>query len=261
MKELANKVVVITGASSGIGAALAREFSKEGAKLALLARRLDRLESLQEELTREGGQCIAIKCDVTQENEIRDAFSTIHGTFGTVDIAIANAGYAVHSKVEDLKMEDIHRQFNTNVFGVLHTFYASLEDLKQTHGNFVIIGSVAGFISVPKMGIYSMSKYSVRALAEVLHVELAPYGIHTTYVAPGYVETEIHKIDKHGVYHANARHTGPKNKMPADVAARKIIAAIKKNKKEIIITNMGKVAKVISRLPINVVNYLMRHRK
>ncbi len=122
-------VVFITGASSGIGAALAREFAREGADLALAARRLDRLETLAADLRTQGRRVIVLPCDVTRDHDLRSAVGATVSELGRVDVVVANAGFGVVGPLERLTLDDYRRQFETNVFGVLRTIFAGLPEL------------------------------------------------------------------------------------------------------------------------------------
>src|SRR5262245_29414692 len=125
MDRIADKVFLVTGASAGIGAALGRELAHRKAKVALLARRGDRLEQLAEELRRGGAQALPIACDVTRADEVRQAVARAVSHFGQIDGVIANAGIGVGGWTTKLTVDDYRRQMETNVFGVLHTVYAT----------------------------------------------------------------------------------------------------------------------------------------
>ncbi len=241
MGRFQNKVVFITGASSGIGAALAREFAKEGARLVLAARRLDRLEGLAQEIRGHGGEALALTCDVTKDGDLEAVITETHRQFGKLDVMVANAGFGVIGRFEKLGLEDFRRQFETNVFGLLRSVQASLPDLKETRGRIALIGSVSGHISAPEASPYSMSKFAVRALAEALYAELSPGGISVTLISPGFVATEIQHVDNRGVYHETAKdRVPPWLKMPASKAAKRIARAVARRKREVILTGHGK---------------------
>jgi short-subunit dehydrogenase len=158
-------------------------------------------------------------------------------------VVVANAGFGVADRIDRLTLDDFRRQFETNVFGVLRTVYATLADLKQTHGRLAIIGSVNGFIAPPSSGAYALSKFSARALAYLLHAELAPQGVSVTHVAPGFVTTEIFQVNKQGKYNPEAKIDVPAwLRMPAATAARHIVRAMRKRKREVVITLHGKLA-------------------
>lgn len=197
-----NEVVLVTGASSGLGYALARTFAHAGARVVLVARRTERLEALAKNL---GGSHKALVCvaDVTDEEALQTAVSRALQHFGRLDVVVANAGFAVSGKVGRLEMDDYKRQFETNVFGDLRTLHASLPALKDSKGRFVVIGSVLSHISLPGSTPYAMSKFALRAFAEGAWAELGTYGISVTHVSPGYVDTEIHRVDNLGTCQAD----------------------------------------------------------
>lgn len=241
MSRFDGKVVFITGASSGIGAALARQFAREGAAIALAARRVDRLEALATELERERRRAIALTCDVTRDGDLERAVAATRDTLGPVSVAVANAGVGVVGSIGRLTVDDFRRQFETNVFGVLRTLYATLADLERTRGVFAIVGSVSGHVGVPGSAPYSMSKFAIRGLAQSLRHELAPRGIGVTLLSPGFVVSEMHQIDNRGVYHPDSKSAIPGwLRMPTARAARQIVRAIASRRAEVVITGHGK---------------------
>ncbi|HRE30779.1 MAG TPA: SDR family NAD(P)-dependent oxidoreductase [Candidatus Berkiella sp.] len=245
-----DKVILITGASSGIGAALACAFAKEGAKLALLARRQDRLQAIVNDCQALNAQTIAIECDVTQEQDQSLAMQKIHDTLGPVDIAIANAGFGVIGCFETLNIQDYQRQFETNIYGVLRTIHITLDDLKKTKGQLVLVGSALGHITIPQYTPYSMSKHAITTLAESLYIELAPHNISVTLISPGYINTEFRNINNLGQFEENTReHAASANlRMDAPEAAKIIVNAIRHKKRECIITLFGKTGVWLNRL-------------
>jgi short-subunit dehydrogenase len=243
--RLAGKVALVTGASSGIGAALARELHRRGAAVALVARRGDRLGTLAAEL---GERALAVVADVTRDGQLENAVTATVERFGRLDIAVANAGFGVSGPVEELTLADYRRQFETNVFGVLRTLYATLGALKTTRGTFVLVSSVMGHLSAPGSTPYSMSKFAVRALAEGLRGELRPTGVGVVLVSPGFVDSDIRRTDRFGVAHEHGRDDVPPwLRMSADTAARRIARAIAHRRREAIITLHGKLGVFIAR--------------
>ncbi len=235
--------VLITGASSGIGAALAREYDKRGARVALLARRKDKLESLAKELR----DATPFPCDVTSDASVQSAVREALGAFGEIDVVIANAGIGIMGTVEELSIDDYRRQFETNVFGVLRTVKATMSSLRRTSGRLALIGSVSGFLSLPGTSAYAMSKFAVRALAEAVGAELSSAGVSVTHVAPGFVESEIRKVDNAGAHHAERRDPIPPFLvMPNARAAHEIVNAIDARRPEVVITNHGKAAMFVA---------------
>ena len=248
MARFQGQVVLITGASSGIGAALAREFAAEGATLVLAARRRDRLEALASELEGKGTRALALTCDVTAEDDLAAVVGKIEEEFGHLDVVVANAGFGVLGRFEKLSLQDFQRQFDTNVFGVLRTALAALPSLKKSKGRLVLIGSVSGHISAPQASPYSMSKYAVRALAEALYAELGPLGVSVTLISPGFVATEIQNVDNQGRYREGGKDRVPAwLKMSAEKAARQIVRAVAGRKREKVITLHGKLFVALDR--------------
>jgi short-subunit dehydrogenase len=248
-QRFAGNAVFITGASSGIGAALAREFAGEGADVALVARRVDRLEALASEIGKTGRRAVVIACDVTRDGDLERAAGQARAALGKLDVVVANAGFGVTGKLETLSLDDYRRQLETNVFGVLRTVYATLDDLKKTRGRLVLIGSVSGHVAEPGSSAYSMSKFAVHGLAASLGHELAPYGVAVTLISPGFVESEISQVDNRGVWRPQA----PRRPIPASLvmatptAARKIVSAVARRRREVVITGFGKAAVVLQR--------------
>lgn len=237
------KVVVITGASSGIGDALAREYAARGARLALLARRMDRLEDICRTIADSGGEAFAARADVTVDGDVEAAIAEAERRYGRVDVVVANAGFSVSGPFERLSLEDYRRQFETNVFGVLRTAYAALEPLKRSRGSFAAVGSVSGYLSVPGTTPYSMSKYAVRALCEGLWAELDKHGIAVTHVGPGFVASEIRQVDNTGVWQPDRSDFVPRwLAMSSQTAARHIANGIQRRRREVIVTGHGKLA-------------------
>lgn len=259
MVHFTDQVVFITGASSGIGEALAREFAREGAKLVLAARRLDRLESLAASLRERGASALAVACDVTRDGDLEAALARAHEVFGPIDVVVANAGFGVVGRFQKLSLEDFRRQFETNVFGLLRTVQATLPDLLVTRGRLALLGSVSGHISAPEASPYSMSKFAVRALAEALYAELAPGGVSVTLISPGFVATEIRHLDKSGQYRETVKDPIPAwLQMPAEKAARQIVRAIARGKRERVITLHGKALVAINGLIPGLIPRLFR---
>jgi short-subunit dehydrogenase len=235
--------VLITGASSGIGAALAREYGKRGARVALLARRVDKLH----DVSRDVPGSVAVACDVNDDASVQRAVREALAAFGDLDVVVANAGIGVTGSVEELSIDDYRRQFETNVFGVLRTVKATMGSLKRTSGRLALLGSVSGFLSLPGTSAYAMSKFAVRALAEALGAELSAAGVSVTHVAPGFVESEIRKVDNAGQYQEGRRDPIPPFLVMSNTrAAHEIASAIQARRPEVIVTSHGKAATFVA---------------
>jgi len=192
MENIKGKVVVITGASSGLGAATARLLSAEGASVVLGARRVDRIQSLADELNAKGGKALAIATDVTHVEQVKKLVDSAVQKFGRIDVMINNAGIMPHSPLERLKIDDWNRTIDVNIKGVLYGIAAALPYMKQQKaGHIINVSSVAGHKVTPNGAVYCATKHAVRALSEGLRVEVKPYNIRTTIISPGAVATEL----------------------------------------------------------------------
>jgi len=235
------KVVLITGASSGIGSALAREYARLGARVVATARREERLQTLVEGLEAGGAQALAIGCDVTRDGDLERVVSTALKRFGRIDHVHANAGFGVAGWFHTLDLEDYRRQFETNVFGVLRTVDATREALWASGGNLALMGSVNSFVSLPGNLAYCMSKAAVLALANSLRHEFRPRGVAVTLVAPGFVHSEIRKVDNIGRLSENASDPIPDWLcMDPDKAARQIVRGVCRKRRLVVVTGHGK---------------------
>lgn len=248
MAGLSGSVTFITGASSGIGAAVAREAARQGADVVLTARREERLQSLSAEIEAMGRRALAVRCDVTRDGDLEAAVSKARDAFGRIDHVIANAGFGVVGAFSKLRLEDFRRQFETNVFGVLRTVAATREELIATRGCLAIIGSVNGYVPFPRSSPYSMSKSAVHALAFSLWHELRPHGVGVLLVAPGFVESEIRQVDNRGEHHPRARERiSPWMLGSKEKAARRIVRAVRRRRRLVVITHHARIAIFLQR--------------
>lgn len=189
-ENIRDKVVVITGASSGLGEAAARLLAKEGAKLVLGARRLDRLQALAGELSL--GKDAIVQTDVSDVGQVRRLVDHAVKMHGRVDVIINNAGLMPHSPLERGKVEDWDRMIDVNIKGVLYGIAAALPHMKtQKSGHIINVSSVAGHKVGPGGAVYAATKHAVRIISEGLRQEVKPYNIRTTIISPGAVATEL----------------------------------------------------------------------
>jgi short-subunit dehydrogenase len=185
-------VAIVTGASSGIGAQLARDLAVRGARVALVARRLDRLEALADELRRAGGHAVAVRCDVADAAAVDAVVRSVCERHGRVELLVNCAGYGRHVLFKDHAVDDIERMMRTNYLGIVHTVKAVLPAMRtQRRGWIVNVASIAGRLAQPDEAAYSATKFAVAGLSEALAYELAPLGIHVLAVYPGLVRTEM----------------------------------------------------------------------
>ena len=224
--NISGKVVVITGASSGLGEATARHLSQLGAKVVLAARRKERLEQLVSELVAAGGEAVAYQTDVTRADEVKALIQGALDTFGRVDVLVNNAGLMAIAPMSDVRVEEWERMIDINIKGVLYGIAAALPVFQQQNaGHFINIASVAGIkVFSPGGTVYSGTKFAVRAISEGLRHEVGG-SIRTTTIEPGAVDSEL----KFGSAHQQSRDFVVdfyKHAIPAESVARAIAYAI-----------------------------------
>ena len=192
LRDYRDTAGIVTGASSGIGAQLARDLAAGGMRVALLARRTDRLEALAADIRQAGGQALVVACDVAERAQVERAVATVLERFGRIDLLVNNAGYGRHVLFKDHDVDDIERMMRTNYLGTVYATKAVLPAMRaRGRGWLVNISSVAGKLGQPDEAAYAASKFAVTGLSEGLSYELAPLGIHVLVVYPALVRTEM----------------------------------------------------------------------
>jgi short-subunit dehydrogenase len=215
-----NKVVLITGASSGIGRALGIELARKGAAVGLLARRAEVLKQVAESIESSGGRALALPADVTDAAAVREAVRELRQRFGPIDVLMANAGISVNTFVPDLCEKKIAELMNVNVIGVVNSVAAVLPDMvNRGRGHLVGNSSLAAYRGLPKTAAYCASKAAVSSFLEAIRIDLRGSGVDVTIIHPGFVKTSLI---------ANIRSTP--YVMELDHAVKKIVRAIEKRK-------------------------------
>jgi short-subunit dehydrogenase len=189
--ELRGRVVVVTGASAGIGEATAVAFARRGAKVVLAARRLDRLEELAARIERAGGHALAMKVDVTEHEQLGHLPRIVEEAYGPTDVLVNNAGVPGGGRFGELTYEQIERIVRVNLLAVIEGTRAFLPGMRRRgHGHIVNVASLAGRFAAPGASVYAATKHGVVAFSESLHYEVEPDGLFVTAVNPGFVSTE-----------------------------------------------------------------------
>lgn len=192
MNSIDGKVIVITGASSGMGQAAARHLASLGAKVVVGARRAERLDELVKEIEAAGGSAIAITTDVTDRAQVANLVDTAVRIHGRIDVLINNAGIMPLSALESLKVDEWDKMIDVNIKGVLYGIAAALPHMKaQKSGHVITTASLAGHLIFPASAVYSGTKFAVRAICEGFRQEVKDYNIRTTILSPGAVKTEL----------------------------------------------------------------------
>ena len=217
-----DKVVLITGASSGIGRGIAIEIAKRGAKVGLVARRADALNDVVKEIGDQGGVALALKGDVEDSESLRTVVETLRKEFGPPDVLIANAGIGTSTDGAQLRGEEVANVVKVNVVGAANSVAAVLPQmLEQGRGHLVVISSLAAYRGLPKSAAYCASKAAVSAMFESLRLDLQPRGLDVTIIHPGFIKTPL----------TAGRDAQMPFLMELDDAVKKIVGAIEKRKK------------------------------
>ena len=242
MTNTKENVVWITGASSGIGKAMAFEWARLGYKVVLSARRSALLEEIALEIKNSGGEALVVPVDIMEEVSIENAVQNIITNWGRLDIAVANAGFGVFGSIDTLTAKDWNRQLQGNVTGLALTVKYALPHLKQNQGRIGLVGSVAAYVPNPNVGAYGASKAAVHSIGLTLQVELMNTGVSCTTMHPGFVVSEIARVDNDGLWHPERPDPRPAKLMwPTDKAAKVMVKAIMKRKRNYVFTTHGKV--------------------
>lgn len=226
MNNSANKVIVITGASSGIGEAIALHLANNAYSLVLVARRQDKINALVDRIIQQGGKAIAVKADVTRQEEVQRAIEAAIAAYQRVDVLINNAGFMAIAPLSELKTDEWDKMIDTNLKGVLYGVAAALPVFqRQGSGHFINVASVAGIkVLAPGGVVYSATKFAVRALSEGLRLE-AGKTIRTTLISPGAVESEL-QFGSSDEESKKFLHEFYKQAISADAIARSVLFAI-----------------------------------
>lgn len=243
--DMSGKVVLVTGASAGIGAALARESVRRGASVVLVARRADKTQALAAEL---GERALAVTGDVTVDGDVGRATAAARERFGGLDVLFANAGFGVSGRFLDLTLEDYRRQLETNVFGALRSVQEAMPELERRRGTIGVVGSVNGYVSLPGWSPYCMSKHALRSFCEAVRLELRERGVSLTHLAPGFIDTDFRRVDNANRIHPGAVDPTPQFLMlSAERAAAQMLDATLARRAEAVITAHGKAAVGLAR--------------
>lgn len=241
--DFKDKVVVVTGASSGIGEALAREFSARGARVVAGARSADKLEALVSTLPTAG---LAVQCDVSKEEDCRRLIHRSVEMFGRVDVLVNNAGISMRALFDVVDLDVLRRLMDTNFWGAVYCTKYALPFIQASRGAIVGISSVAGFHGLPGRTGYSASKYAMHGLLETVRVENLKKGVHVLIVAPGFTASNVRfsALTADGSQQgASPREEG--KMMTAEEAALRIVRAVAKRKRTLLMDFDGKATRIL----------------
>ncbi|MGZ5303924.1 MAG: SDR family oxidoreductase [Bacteroidia bacterium] len=243
-----DKVVIITGASSGIGRACAIAFAKEGARVVLGARDLDKLQEVANACKAFSAVAIYVKTDVSLEEDCKALINLAVNSFGQIDILINNAGMSMRALFEDTEISVLKRLMDVNFWGTVYCTKYALPYLLKTKGSVVGISSIAGFKGLPGRTGYSASKFAMNGFLETLRIENRKKGLHVLICAPGFTASNIRNtaLTKEGKAQSESPRDEAKMMQPEEVAQH-LIHAIEKRKPTLILTTMGKLTVLLNK--------------
>ncbi|HXW03192.1 MAG TPA: SDR family NAD(P)-dependent oxidoreductase, partial [Nitrosarchaeum sp.] len=233
-----NKVVVITGASSGIGEASAIQFAKKGANIVLVSRREDKLLAVKKKITKFNVKTLVCPCDVSQKSQVKQMSKNVLDTFGQIDILVNNAGFVIYGKINELSIEEIESQMFTNYFGMIYCIKNFLPVmLEQNSGHIVNVASVGASFGVPGIAAYCATKYAMLGFSEGLKHELHGTKIGVTVVSPIMVRTNL--FEHPSFENFTKRATGIS--LGSDMVAKAVVKAANSKRLEIVVPSVARV--------------------
>ena len=250
MNNLYNgKVVIVTGASSGIGEAVAREFARNGSKVVLAARSEEKLTMIVEEIRADNCDAIFIKTDVSIRDDCRKLIEKTIEIYGKIDILINNAGVSMRASFLDVDLNVLHRLMDVNFWGTVYCTKYALPYLIERKGSLVGVSSVAGFHGLPGRTGYSASKFALHGFLETIRIENLKKGLHVMLIAPGFTSTEIriHALTAEGEEQGESPRDEEKL-MPPDYVAKWILKGIRKKKRNKLLTWDGRLTALFQRI-------------
>ena len=253
-----NKVVIITGASSGIGKACASAFFKRGARLVLVARTESKLIELTKSITNLGGEAIYVVADVSSEADCANMINKSIEAYGSIDILINNAGISMRALFLDLDLGDFEKVMRINFYGTVYATKYALKHILATKGSIVGVSSIAGHKGLPARTAYSASKFAMTGFLEALRIENLKKGLHVLVASPGFTSSNI----RQNAINASGNHQkeSPRNEkkmMSSEEVAEKIASAVDKRKNSIVLTSQGKLLVFLNKFLPNLVDRLV----
>jgi short-subunit dehydrogenase len=251
-----DKVVIITGASSGIGLATAREFAMQGAHVVLAARSQNLLKNAVDELHSAGYSAMSVPTDVTSEDDCRRLILATIGKYGKIDILINNAGISMRALFNDVDISVLRKLFDVNFWGAVNCTKHALPYLITNRGSVVGVSSVAGFVGLPGRTGYSASKYALHGFLETLRIENLKNGLHVLIMCAGFTKSDIRKkaLTANGTQQGYTPREEEKMMQPEDVA-KAIVRALKHKRNYVILTLEGKMTALVKRIAPRLLEY------
>ena len=247
-KSILDKVVIITGASSGIGEALAHEFGRLGCKVVLGARSIDKLETVADNIDKTRERTLAVATDVSKESDCRNLIEAAVNKFGRIDILICNAGISMRAILDDVDLQVLHRLMDINFWGTVYCTKYALPYIQASHGSIVGVSSVAGLHGLPGRTGYSASKYAMTGFLETVRIENIKKGIHVMIACPGFTATNVRftALTKDGTPQGQTPRQEGKM-MTSEEVARRIISGIRNKRRLLLMEWEGRATHLIKK--------------
>jgi short-subunit dehydrogenase len=254
------KVIIITGASSGIGLACARAFSLHHFKVVMASRSIDKLKAVKDEISGYNPDILALETDVSKEEDCKHLIEETVKTFGRIDILINNAGISMRALFKDLDLKVLHSLMNTNFWGTVYCTKYALPYILESKGSIVGVSSIAGFMGLPGRTGYSASKFAMQGFLETVRVEHLKQNLHVMIVAPGFTSSNIRKSALAADGSIQGETPRDENKMmSAEKVAKHIYTGIKKRRRKVILTLQGKFGILLKRIVPSLIDYFEYH--
>lgn len=247
-RQFKDKVVIITGASSGIGKALALVMASRGAQLVLAARNIEKLHSLADEISMSGTKVLALQADVSREEDCRELVSRTAGEFGRIDVLVNNAGISMRALFAETDLSVLRQLMEVNFWGTVYCTKFALPYLLASKGSVVGVSSIAGYKGLPGRTGYSASKFAMHGFLETLRIENLRTGLHVLIATPGFTATNIRftALNAKGMQQAESPRDEGSMMTPEKVAGR-IACAIYHRKKTLVLTTQGKLTVLLNK--------------
>jgi short-subunit dehydrogenase len=252
-----DKVVIVTGASSGIGRATALEFARNGSKVVIAARSADKLRSLEEEIKEIGGTSLAVVTDVSKEEDCRRMVEATIEKFGTVHILVNNAGISMRALFKEVQISVLKRLMDVNFWGLVYCTRYALPYIVANKGSVIGVSSTAGYHGLPGRTGYSASKFAIHGFLETLRIEYMPQKLHVMIIMPGFTSSEIRKHAL--VADGSEQGVSPreeKKMMTPEYVAHWVLKGIRKRKRNKIMTVSGRLIALLQRIFPKTVDYM-----
>lgn len=244
-----NKVVIITGASSGIGKACAESFGKRGAKVVITGRNEKNLYLAAESLRKQGIEVLPVVADVAKKDDNQRVVDETIQKYGRIDVLINNAGISMRALFEEAEVEVIEQVMNINFYGTVYATKAALPHILKSKGSIVGVSSIAGYRGLPARTGYSASKFAMKGFLEALRTELLKTGVHILVACPGFTSSNIRNtaLSKDGSSQGESPMDESKM-MTSEEVAEEIYTAVKNRKRDLVLTTLGKVTVILNKL-------------